>query len=181
VPPPIPVRLTRHDPEWSSAAAELGDQLVRTVRSVVRVHHVGSTAVPGLDAKPILDLIPVLKSLERFDANRHEIEALGYGWHGEYGIVGRRYCTLDDASSRHRIAQLHCFVDGDPNIERHLAVRDYLAQCRAVRVEYELEKRRCARLHPDDSHAYSDCKADFLQQLEADALKRGSVGSIGSG
>ncbi|WP_430869469.1 GrpB family protein [Cupriavidus basilensis] len=118
------------------------------------VHHVGSTAIPGIRAKPVLDLIPVVSSLSDLDHCSGEIERLGYEWRGELGLPGRRYCTKTDPISKSRLVQLHCYAEGSPEIVRHLAFRDYLRNNVDVSRAYDQEKTRCQRLHPNDSHAY---------------------------
>lgn len=166
--PPIPVVLAEYNPEWPQIAARLAEGLHVLGPVVVNVHHIGSTAVPGLAAKPIIDLMPLVTDLSDLD-QQPNIVALGYDWYGELGIPGRRYCTLSDEAGV-RIAQLHFFEVSSPHAMRHLAFRDYLrAHPEAVR-DYEDEKRRAQDLHPADSHAYSDEKAAWVRDMEAKAI-----------
>jgi GrpB-like predicted nucleotidyltransferase (UPF0157 family) len=159
------------DPGWVSKAKQEGSALAAALGScLVTAHHVGSTAIPGIHAKPILDLMPVVTSLDELDACRPAVEALGYAWWGEFGLPGRRYCTKTDHVAQRRQVQLHCYVRGSPEIERHLAFRDYLRARPDVARDYEREKLRCRTLHSDNSHAYADCKGAWIKKVEAEAL-----------
>ena len=172
MPPPIPVELLPHDPAWAETAARESDRLATALGSnLLTVYHVGSTAIPGIRAKPIVDLMPVVAGLAALDDAQAGIEALGYRWWGEYGLPGRRYCTLDDPATGKRLVQLHCYAEGSPEIGRHLAFRDYLRAHPQIARAYDADKERCRALHPADSHAYSDCKGPLIQQLERDALR----------
>jgi GrpB-like predicted nucleotidyltransferase (UPF0157 family) len=171
VPPPLGVNLEPHDPAWALAAAWEATTLGAALGSVlVAVHHIGSTSIPGIAAKPILDLLPVVSSLDRLDACRPQLEHLGYEWWGAYGLVGRRYCTKSELVSGRRLIQLHCWAATSREIDRHLAVRDYLRNDRQLADAYETEKRRCQALHPDNSHVYADCKAAWICAVQARAL-----------
>lgn len=171
MPPPIKVDLKPHDPQWAVLAERESQALMTALpRCLETVHHIGSTAVPGLRAKPVIDLIPAAASLDDLDASRHHLEALGYEWWGELGLTGRRYCTKSDRLTGDRRVQLHCYANGDAEITRHLAFRDYLIERVDVAEAYEREKLRCQALHPDDSHAYSACKDAWIKKREAEAL-----------
>lgn len=169
MPAPFPVVLAAYDPEWPRMANEHSARLRVLGAALVAVHHIGSTSVPGLAAKPIIDLMPLVSDLDGLERGRARIEALGYGWHGELGIAGRRYCTLCDAAGA-RIAQLHFFTADSPHVLRHIAFRDYLRAHPERARAYEREKRRARDLHPDDSHAYTDEKAAWVRDAEARAV-----------
>jgi GrpB-like predicted nucleotidyltransferase (UPF0157 family) len=171
MPPPIPVGLVPHDPEWAARAAAEADRVRCAAGPAIRdIHHIGSTAIGAIAAKPVLDLLGVASGLVALDAARPALEALGYAWHGEYGLAGRRYLTLSDPQSRERRVQLHVYADGDPAILRHLAFRDHLRARPALAEDYARVKARCAALHPHDSHAYTECKSAWIRRVEAEAL-----------
>jgi GrpB-like predicted nucleotidyltransferase (UPF0157 family) len=170
MPPPIPVVLAAFDPTWARLADARAEQLRVLGGCLVGVHHIGSTSIAGLAAKPILDLMPLVRDLAVLDRERGRVESLGYAWHGENGISERRYCTLCDESGV-RIVQLHCFRAGSPHATRHLAFRDYLRAHPDVVRAYEAEKRRAQKLHPDNSHAYGAAKSAWIQRTEAIALE----------
>jgi GrpB-like predicted nucleotidyltransferase (UPF0157 family) len=169
MPPPIPVVLAAYNPDWPALAARHAERLLGLGSVVAVVHHIGSTAIPGLAAKPIIDLMPLVVNVTALDRARGRIEALGYAWHGAYGMAGRRYCTLcDDAGVR--AVQLHFFGMDSPHAVRHIAFRDYLRAHADVARAYEAEKRRARDLHPDDSHSYGHAKSAWIRAVEAAAL-----------
>ncbi|WP_221179207.1 GrpB family protein [Pseudomonas protegens] len=171
LPPPIRVELLPHDPQWAGQALEAARALQAALgKTLLKVHHVGSTAIPGIVAKPVLDLIPVVSSLAELDARQAVLETLGYVCRGELGLPGRRYCSKDDPMSGRRLVQLHCYAQGSAEIERHLAFRNYLRRHPDIAKAYEREKLRCQALHPENSHAYSDSKDAWIKRVEAQAL-----------
>ena len=169
MPPPIPVIIAPYDPAWPVLASTYAEALRPLGQVLVAVHHVGSTSVPNLAAKPVIDLIPVVTTLASLDEVREIVEKAGYKWHGELGLAGRRYCTLSD-ENKVRLAQLHFFAADSPQITRHLAFRNYLRAHPDVAQSYEREKRRARDLFPEDSHAYTEEKSAWIEDVEAKAL-----------
>lgn len=134
----------------------------------IEVYHIGSTSVPGLKAKPIVDIMPVVWDLQKVDAVSIEFEKIGYEYLGEFGIVGRRYLRKGGDERTH---QIHIFEAGNQqDIGRHLAVRDYLRTHKDVADEYGQLKEKLAAAYPYDIEKYCDGKEDFVKELEQKAL-----------
>lgn len=168
-PRPHDVFIVPYDPEWPRLAALETMRLTGALgANLLRAEHMGSTSVPGLAAKPVIDLMPIVASLEDLDWQRPKVEALGYEWFGEFGIDGRRFCTL--TRDGRRIAHLHFFQQGSPHIARHLAFRDYMRAHPGAARAYEAEKRRAAMLHPHDSKGYNLEKWAWVAREEAKAM-----------
>jgi GrpB-like predicted nucleotidyltransferase (UPF0157 family) len=100
-------------------AAALGD-------TVIRIEHVGSTSVPGLAAKPILDMMPLVQDVRDVSKRITAMAAIGYIPRGEFGLPGRRYFVKGTADAR--LVHCHLYAAGHPEVERHLAFRDYCAR-----------------------------------------------------
>ena len=171
MPPPLNVELLDHDPTWAgTAAAEVESLLGAIGPCLLTIDHIGSTAIPGLRARPIIDLLAAVTCLSALDDHRDRFAIVEYEWWGEQGLPERRYCTRSDVATGHRLFQLHCFEQRSPEIIRHLAFRDYLRKHPFIAAEYGREKERCRSQHADDSHAYGRCKSAWIGMIEAKAL-----------
>lgn len=165
--------ISAPDPAWpAQAQAEAERWRVTGMQGLVTIHHIGSTSVPGLPARPVIDLLPVFRDINAGDAARTHVEELGYEWLGEFGLPGRRYARRDDPRTGKRLVQAHCYTVGSPEITRHLAFRDALRDNAALRAAYTSVKAKCAAHHPGDSDGYGDCKSDWIDKIERTALER---------
>ncbi|MEM6371970.1 MAG: GrpB family protein [Pseudomonadota bacterium] len=164
--------LVAHDPGWSAQATTEAQRWRTSVAGLITLHHIGSTAVPGLPAKPIIDLLPVFESEAAADAARGALETMGYEWMGAYGLPGRRYVRRDDPRTGARLFHAHAYADGHADIRRHLAFRDALRGNAALRAGYASVKGACAARHPEGGAAYGDCKSGWIAKTEAKALER---------
>ena len=132
------------------------------------IYHIGSTSVPGLAAKPIIDILAVVRSLEAVDAAAQQFAGIGYEYMGEFGIAGRRYLRKGGDERTH---QIHIFQADDwDNIGRHLAFREYMRAHAAAREEYAALKKALAQKFPYDIEGYCDGKERFVREMEQRAL-----------
>ncbi len=138
--------------------------------AVHALHHIGSTAVPGLAAKPVIDMLLEVPDLALLDARSEALLALGYEALGEYGLPGRRYFRKSDAQGQ-RSHHLRAFVAGHREARRHLVFRDYLIAHPEVATAYGALKLAQARAHPQDIEAYMDGKDPFIKDHDARALR----------
>ena len=165
------IEIAPWNPAWPDMAeAEAARWRKAFGGAIVEVHHIGSTAVPGLSAKPVIDLIPVIAQGVDPDSLRAGAHSMGYEWLGEFGLPRRRYCRRSSATTGERLFQAHCWSAGDSEITRHLAFRDALRADPLLRGAYETRKRHCASLHAQDLAAYGACKAEWIDTVEARAL-----------
>ncbi len=164
--------LVAPDPDWPNhAQAEAQRWRDGGVQGLLDVHHIGSTSVAGLPAKPVIDLLPVFESFEAAANAQDAVEALGFEWLGAFGLEERHYARLDDPLTGDRRIQAHCYPLDHKDIARHLALRDALRDNGLLRAAYTREKARCAALHPGDLHAYGACKSAWIKKAEAKALE----------
>lgn len=160
------------DPRWHDLAQSEIDSLIQTVNGLLTVHHIGSTSVPGLPAKPILDLLPVFRDAQAQRAAQNQFEILGYEWLGEYGLSGRAYARKSNPTSGKRLVQAHGYVSGHRDIIRHLAFRDALRNNASLRAAYTSVKAACASRHPEGGASYGTCKSEWINKAETRALAR---------
>jgi GrpB-like predicted nucleotidyltransferase (UPF0157 family) len=139
----------------------LGDELIR-------IHHIGSTSVPGLAAKPVIDMLAEVRSIEALDSFDQQMALQNYTTRGEYGIPGRRYYFkgTEEMHSHH----LHAFQAGHPEIARHLLFRDYLRVHPDEAREYAGLKTSLAVKFTYDINSYMDGKDAFIKELDRRAL-----------
>ncbi|MEM6738994.1 MAG: GrpB family protein [Pseudomonadota bacterium] len=167
--PPALVRIAKDGRPWSARFDEEAQAIRRAVAGELELFHIGSTAIPGMLAKPILDLLGAVRSPKRFDAASSALVALGYEAMGPYGIAGRRYFRKIDLAGT-RSHHLHVFSSGSPHISRHLALRDYLRAHPKVADAYGALKTSLATRPGATWASYVEGKAAFVAATERDAL-----------
>jgi GrpB-like predicted nucleotidyltransferase (UPF0157 family) len=173
------VRIVSHDPAWAGQAREeLGTIKDALGLIAVRLEHVGSTAVAGLAAKPILDL---QLSVRRVEPRMLYAEALGeLGYRFVADPASPDYHLFAKPAQRPRSHHLHvCEAAGEHEL-RHLAVRDFLRAHSAEATRYGALKRELVRRAPADRLAYIAGKKHYTDELQARALAWATAGSTSS-
>lgn len=165
------VSLSSHNANWFKAFTVADTTLRKQIPTDLDLHHIGSTSIPNIHAKPILDLLGVVPSIEAFDSRRADLEALGFVWKGEYGIANRRYCVLYDESEEIGLIHFHVFAKADREVEKHLVFRDYLRASPKASSRYEELKRKLADTHTDTRTNYSEGKSELIAQLLSEAFE----------
>ena len=151
---------SRYEQEARRIRAALGDL-------VVRVDHVGSTAVPGLGAKPVVDIQASVRSMVPRTAYVEPLRALGYRWALDAWSDEHEFFSRDDGGERS--FQIHVCLAGGVWERRHLAFRDWLRGHPEDAAAYERLKRELAARHPRDIFTYVDAKTAFIREIEARA------------
>ena len=162
-----PLRVVPYDPGWPGRfEAEAARLRVALGGTALAVEHVGSTAVPGLAGKPVLDVAIAVASDAAADACIAPLEALGYEHRGPYGEDPRRRYYVRDVSAA-RVAQIHLYVMPAAAWHEKLAFRDALRADPALAAAYAAEKLRVAEAVGWDKAAYSLAKGPFVERVLA--------------
>ena len=175
-----PVVLVPYDETWPQQFAGLREEIAGACRGLLlAVEHIGSTAIPGLAAKPVIDVMPVLRRFEDGPRCAELLAPFGYRYLGENGIPGRHYFVKGyDPATGDRIANVHMYEKGHEEWRAHLAFRDYLRAHPQWRERYERLKSDLARAHGADVEAYAEAKTDFVKQVVALAFAEAGEGHV---
>jgi len=164
----VKVIVKNYDPKWPVDFKNESTQLYRVLKDLVnKIYHIGSTAVPGLMAKPIIDIMLDVSDLDLLDDKAIDMEQMGYEVMGEFGIKGRRYYRKGGDNRTH---QIHAFKAGYQNLMRHIAFRDYLIEHSNIAKKYGQLKLRISKTCNHDIGKYSDEKDPFIKLYEMKAI-----------
>jgi GrpB-like predicted nucleotidyltransferase (UPF0157 family) len=135
---------------------------------IVAIYHIGSTSIPGMYAKPIIDILVEVKDIESVDHYNEQMSALGYRAMGENGISGRRYFRKGEVERTHHI---HVFETGSEHITRHLAFKEYMIAHPEEAKAYSELKQKLSEQFPTDIKSYIEGKDLFIKETEKKALQ----------
>ncbi|MEH7523408.1 GrpB family protein [Bacillus sp. JJ1503] len=161
------VRLSNFSEEWA-LMFQTEAKMLKTIfgDEIIRIEHFGSTSVQGMKAKPVIDMMCIVKEIAKIDLFNRKMEALGYDVAGEWGIAGRRLFRKGGENRTHHI---HFYQYDNAQIDRHLIFRDYLRSHPDEAANYSRFKEELAERF-DNSREYSQAKKDFVKEMEQKAL-----------
>jgi GrpB-like predicted nucleotidyltransferase (UPF0157 family)/anthranilate/para-aminobenzoate synthase component II len=169
------------DPSWPERFEEEAAGIREALGDLaVRIDHVGSTAVPGLRAKPIIDVQVSLRSMSPRAPWRDALVAAGYAYRLDPTSVDHEFVSRDDADGT-RLVNVHLCPAGSEWERRHLWFRDRLRAHPDERDAYAALKDELAARHPDDVHTYSDAKTAFIRSVEAAARDETAAAPVARG
>lgn len=130
--------------------------------AAVRIDHIGSTSIPGLAAKPVIDIQISIRSFEPLDAIRNPLEQIGFGWRRDNPDLTKRYFQ---ETHRHKRTHIHVRMDGSWSQQFALLFRDYMRSHPEECEAYANLKYRLAEEYANDRHGYIDAKAPLIWRI----------------
>ncbi|MFC6990381.1 GrpB family protein [Haladaptatus sp. GCM10025707] len=158
------VELCEHDPAWHEAFSITARELRSLIGDrIERIEHVGSTAIPGIPAKPILDVLVVVSDVARAEELIPKLQSLGYEYDADDPLEKRLFFTRGPDSGRtHHLAVVE---EGTERFEDYVAFRDALLANPELAEAYAALKRELAEQYADDRETYTNEKAEFVQSV----------------
>lgn len=158
------VELHEHNQNWSDVFEQEKLLLLNTFPDqIVEISHGGSTAIPNIPAKPIIDMFMAIPDLARAEDYREKLEALGYHYRGEEGAPGRiLYAKGDEDNRTHH---LNLVERGNDQWNAHILLREYYLAHPEVAQQYADLKTSLAKQYPDDRRAYGAGKKNFISNV----------------
>lgn len=163
--------LSNYDPNWVTRFESIRIFLLGVFgEKASRVEHVGSTAIPGMKAKPCIDVLVAVRAMERFSNEREKMAEAGYGERENY-IAPRTLLFFKSATDGERVENIHICETDAPVVRQFIAMRDFLRAHPTRAQEYADLKEWNARKYPEDYTAYRAGKTAFLAELECEAYE----------
>lgn len=154
-----------YDPKWKTDFANIKQELIRAVGDLaICMEHVGSTAVQGLSAKPIIDIDVVISGYSVFDCVVNRLKTIGYFHEGDLGIQDREAFRYSD---KPHLQKHHLYVcpRDSKELVRHIRFRDFLRKNPDAVKKYSEVKEKAAKLFPNDIEKYMEYKSSCIEEL----------------
>lgn len=161
-----PIIVVDYNTNWSKQYEQEKQQILLALGdTVINIQHIGSTSVPGLAAKPVIDIILGVKQIPPLLEQVSSLEAIGYSYYGELGIPGRHYFR----KGMPRTHQIHAVLVNSEFWERHILFRDFLRKHPKAAQRYAALKRKLTQEFAGDRTRYTNSKTPLIEQLLVEA------------
>jgi GrpB-like predicted nucleotidyltransferase (UPF0157 family) len=160
------VKVVPYEQDWGYLFQEEVKAIKRTLQKEYPIYHIGSTAIPDMPAKPIIDLLMVVDDLDEMCEEAQKLEEVGYQSLGEHNIQGRRFFIKGGEERSHH---LHVFQKGNKQIERHVAFREFMIANKEEAEQYGCLKQELANKYPIDIEKYMEGKNAFIKEIDKKA------------
>jgi GrpB-like predicted nucleotidyltransferase (UPF0157 family) len=169
------VEVVDHDPAWPALFEAERRLLVAALPSARSIEHIGSTSVPGLAAKPIIDIAAVVPGIAAIAADVAALERLGYQYRPWVFADDEEHLFFPKDTAGRRTHHLHVFGSSSPLPRQNRVFRDYLATHPEAAGRYAAAKREAAHRHPDSRARYAEAKEAVMRLVLAEASRWGAT------
>jgi len=160
------IELVPYSPIWQNIYLRETQCLQKVLRNnLSELHHIGSTAIPSILAKPTLDVLCAVHTLDGIEAFKDEFAKLGLEFMEENGITGRLFFVRKAKDGIKHLVHIHIFKAGDERIDDHIDFRDYLNSEDEVAKAYEKIKVELKEKHEDNPALYTAAKNEFIETV----------------
>jgi len=157
------VEVVSYNSNWKEMYKEESEKIKNILNDIIiDSHHIGSTAIPGIKAKPVIDILVEVKNIEEVDQYNYKMKELGYEVMGEYGIPKRRFFRKGGNKRTHHV---HIFQVGNEEIKRHINFKEYLIAHPDKAREYSKLKEKLANKYTYDVENYTQGKSNFIKKI----------------
>ncbi|MFT5281010.1 MAG: GrpB-like predicted nucleotidyltransferase (UPF0157 family) [Flavobacteriaceae bacterium] len=160
-------KLETYSKKWSGQFLELKNQVISILDdNIITIQHIGSTSVPGMIAKPQIDILVVVKDLNKIPYSYKEFESKDFTIHGRgYVTEDDEYITLDNKLTGSRIASLHIMEKNHPDVFQTILLRDHLRHCKKDRELYINKKKSLYKDYCNDYSGYDTGKSETVEKI----------------
>lgn len=163
--------ISEYDPNWVNQFNSIKDSLSGVFgNKAIKIEHVGSTSIPGMKAKPLIDVLVVVEKMEDFTQEKECMVSAGYEWGADY-IGPSTLLFFKFGPDGEKLENIHVCEKDAPKTRQFLVMRDFFRTHQEKAKEYSDLKEANSKIHPEDYPAYRAAKAPFLERMEKEAYE----------
>lgn len=161
------IEVVEYDEKWNQMYLAEAKKIKEILKEeIINIYHIGSTSIPNMDAKPVIDIMIEVKNINNIDKYNDKMSEINYIAKGEYGIEGRRFFLKGLYKRTHHV---HIFQKNNKEIKRHINFRDYMISNQKEAIEYSTLKKKLAVEFRHDIDGYCKGKDLFIKNIDKKA------------